>query len=428
MLQRMEIRQAAIAGALRFVIVWLFCCALFALPWINVFRVSTFLLIGTGCLCIVGGLFHINYGSYLKQPFFILLAGYYLMQVIAFLWHPDPLNNAALTEKASLVAIPFLLYVLISNYERAFTLGTTAFIIGNVVAAIVCIAVAATKYMQTRDSSLFFYHTYASPTGLGAIYFSLYILVALGYLIAGKHSFGKVITISLGILLYGTLLLLSSKTAIVTGSALLSAILIMKLKSNTQKLLLLSTGIGLFIALFTTTNPIEKRYAAIAQNESASVFKRDSYSGFIFNGLNLRVVFWRLGFELINEKHALLLGDGGQHYHDDFIKKMERDHLYLGNGTPADLGYQTYNMHNQYMEAYIQYGLVGFSLLLLLITGILYTAIYYRHTLLIYLTILFAAIFFTESAWETQAGILLFTITISGEWIQLQKKLRWKEI
>lgn len=428
MFQRMEIRQATTAGVLRLVIEWLFCCALFALPWINAFRASTFLLIGIGCLCIVGGLLHVEYRSYVKQPVFILLTCYYIMQAIAFFCYPDILNNAAISEKASLIAIPFLLYVLINNYEKVFTIGTTAFILGNVVAALICFVAAIGKYMQAHDSSLFFYHTYASSTGLGAIYFSLYILVALGYLISGRHVFGKWITIVLGLFLYSTLLLLSSKTAIFTGSVLLSAILIMRLNNSAQKLTLMIMAGAVFITLFTTTNPIEKRYVAIAQNEGTAVFNRNDYSGFRFNGLNLRVVFWRLGFELIKEKHAILLGDGGQHYHEDFVKKMEHDHLYLGNGTSADLGYQTYNMHNQYMEAYVQYGLLGISLLILLLAVILYTAVYYRHTMLIYLTILFAAIFFTESAWETQAGILLFTITISGEWIQLQKKLRWKEI
>src|SRR6185437_4739329 len=96
--------------------------------------------------------------------------------------------------------------------------------------------------------------------------------------------------------------------------------------------------------------------------------------------------------------------------------------VYSGNINSDDTGYQNYNMHNQYMESYLQFGAAGVLLLIAILFCIIYYSIRFENMYMLYTALLFSIAFITESVLETQSGILLFTIIISGEWTRLQKK------
>jgi len=428
MFQSMEIRRKTEASALHRVIESIFFCTLFALPWINLIRVSTFLLLLTGCMVLFTGLLNTDYSVYRKQFVFGIWAVYFLLQVIAFFRYTGDYNSLAIQQKASLIAMPLLLYVLISNYEHVWRYGIMGFLFGNVIAALVCFIVAIIQYIHTHNAGVFFYHQYSKAIGLSAIYFSFYLLIALGYIVSDKSPFNRYWARILGTFLYLNLLLLSSKISIIIGSLLLLILLFRSIKSVVPKVAVIVAGVCIFITLFITANPIKKRFTDVNINSYSSVLTMNNFTDYHFDGLSLRLVFWRLGYGLMKEKGLWLIGDGGQHYHQDFSEKIKAYHLYAGNGTPSDTGYLSYNMHNQYMETYLQFGIVGLLLLLSFLLYVLAQAIYYKRVILIYTIILFTLVFLTESVLETQSGILLFTIIISGEWILLQKKKHGKEM
>ncbi len=421
MFQPMEVRGKVPAGTLHRIIYSMFFCALFALPWLNQVHVSTILFILTGVALVFTGVFHLNYFGYRKQLPVIVFGIYFLLQVIAFYRYPVD-NSHEIEEKAALIGMPLLLFVLAYKYEDIWNNGLNSFVLGCTAASLWCLVVAIVQYSHTHDAGVFFYHRYSSAIGLNAIYFSLYLLTSIGYIVLNKTSFNPYFVKGVGIFLYINLLLLSSKIAIIMGSLLLLTLLFRAIKSKWQKMTLLVVAAGVYLVLTTTVNPIRKRFADVSIASYSSALTAPSFKDYPFDGLSLRLVLWRLGYELMNEKGLWLKGDGGVHYKEDLNAKMVNYQLYTGNKKNGDTGYLNYNMHNQYVESYMQYGIAGIMLILTVMGYVLYLAVRYSSAMLVYAVVLFVVFFLTESVLETQSGILLFTIIISGEWIQLQRK------
>src|SRR5271156_2704013 len=198
----MEIWGEISRSTLRRVVKVLFFSAMFALPWINKIRVSTFLFFILGGILFLAGDVFINYSWYKKQILFWLFLSYYAMQVIALLvYHHDAYVYADIERKAAFIFIPFLLYVLTANYRYIWQTGIKGFIYGNVAAAVFCFIYAVIRYINSGDIAVFFYHEYARVTGASAIYLSFYLLIALGYIILNpklfkNRSFFKIIAIA----------------------------------------------------------------------------------------------------------------------------------------------------------------------------------------------------------------------------------------
>jgi O-antigen ligase len=420
----MEIWRKISGSALRGIVERLFFCALFALPWINKFRVSTFLFLIIGAGLIFTGNIFINFSWYKKQFLFWVFFSYYLIQVLALFIYPhDSYVHADIERKVSLIVIPFLLNVLIAKYTNIWRIGIIGFIYGNTFAALCCLINAIINFFVSGNHAVFFYHQYASMTGLNAIYFSLYLLTALGYIVLNSGSFQGQTFIKLIIFfLYFNILLLSSKIMIIAGTLLLIASVLRSIRKALQKVAILSVLLCMCLMLASTGNPIRKRYTDINTYSYSSVLSINNFTNYSFDGLSIRLLLWRLGNNLVNEKKMQLFGAGGERYHQSLNIKLKEYHVYSGKANSTDVGYQNYNMHDQYMESYLQFGLTGVTLIVAMLLSLIYYSIRIESPVLLYIAILFSTAFVTESVLETQSGILLFTIITSGEWIQSQRK------
>jgi hypothetical protein len=301
------------------------------------------------------------------------------------------------------------------------------FIYGCTMAATYCFIHAIAKFILNGNTHVFFYHQYSAPIKLSAIYFSLFLLVALGYILLnnfsdGMHSWRTLFMGSISLFLFLNLLLLSSKMMIAIGVLSLALLANKSIKTLRLKTFTLVVIIIAFIFIANTENPIRDRYTSVSWRSYSPLLTERNFKDFSFDGLSIRIVLWRLGAELMSERKSWLFGIGGTRYHELLNRKVVQYELYAGNGTSEDVGYQNYNMHNQYMESYLQFGILGEILLITSLLYVFWYAIYYKHTILVYTVIIYSIAFLTESLLETQAGIILFTIIISGEWIQLQRK------
>jgi len=402
--------------------------ALFALPWINKVHVATFLFMGLAVLLLSQRIRKIDLSFFYKQWIFILFLLYYILQVIVLCIFPDHWNKSAISQKASLVVIPFLFYMVCVPDKGLWKTTIRGFVLGNVFAAICCAAYAVSRYFSTGNPRVFFYHTYAGFTGMNAIYFSLYILVSLIYLlkyppeviVGGIRSKWAVPLITAFQLF--NLLLLSSKMMIALGVIILLLTVRDRLKNAVQKTMALLLFILVGVSLAIVKNPVSRRFYDINFTNYGQVFHQDTFTDFHFDGLNLRLLLWRLGAELSQKNLAWLTGQGGEHYHDALNVKIKQSGMYAGDSVSHTTGYLNYNMHNQYMESYVQYGSVGLLILIIIIAGLIYFSFSQPTVLLRYFVLIFGVLFFSESVLETQSGILVFTIIISGEWIQLQQQ------
>lgn len=392
-----------------------FACA--ALPFINLIPLSTYLFIAAGIVLLITG--NISISARNSNLLFWLFLSFYILQAIGYFIQPNADNLFALEQKASLLFIPVLITSLIRYDAMICRQGIKAFIAGNVMACVCCWAAALFHYSHHPAFSYFFYHQLSATVGANAIYASLYIVVSVLYLL---HFYTKglwkispwLLFIFLATLIV-TLLFLSSKMIIVTGIVLILSFLFNVSNKQLKLFTIISvTALSGLIAL--TNNPIKNRFEDWNFRKSNYVLKAHNFTNYPFDDFDLRILLIRLGYELTDENTTWLFGNIGLSYHRPLNEKMHSYKLFAGNEITKDTGYINYNMHNQYLENFIQYGFVGLLVLIFILVTSFATALKSKNKLLSLLTTLFFFSFLSESVLETQAGILLFTLIVYYEW------------
>lgn len=398
--------------------------AMLALPWINLVHITTFVFIVLSLLLVLSGDILQSYAPFVRQLWIWGFALYYIFCLAAYFINREILDRAALEQKASLLLIPLLFYIIIRSYKGIWRTAIAGFICGNIIAALYCLVTALAAYLRSGDISVFFYHAYSHPIGMNAIYFSLYLLVSIVYLI--KEGLEKYIPYSriwwiCGIAVFflsGNLLLLDSKMMIAVAGVLGILFAYRSFRYAAQRLVVYSLFALFAVSLLAMNNPISKRYRDINFRSYSTALSGTDFQMFAFDGFNFRLLLWRMGTEIVHDGKAQLFGMGGEHYHHALNDRIRKYKLYTGDNRANDNGYLDYNMHNQYMESYVQFGLAGVLVLLLTLAYLFIFSLRDGNSLLQLLLVIFSILYITESGLETQSGILLFTIIISGEWIQ----------
>ena len=306
------------------------------------------------------------------------------------------------------------------QYDRSICIkGVKAFIIGNFAASLWCIATAVARYLHDASVQYFFYHQLSSAVRANAIYTSLYVVVSMLYLI---HFYTTGIWKMPRLFMFGSLfvfiislMLLSSKMIIVTGSLIIFIFLFSLSNKQVKKFTLISFA-ALISLIMLTHNPVKKRFQDWNFKKTSEVLKKNDFSNFSFDGLDIRILLARLAFELTEENKTWIQGNGGPAYHTSVNKKMLAYGMFAGDEITKDTGYLNYDMHNQYLENFIQYGLVGLAILILILVTSFFQALRSKGLMLMSLTMLFFFSFLSESVLETQSGILLFTLIVFYEW------------
>lgn len=83
--------------------------------------------------------------------------------------------------------------------------------------------------------------------------------------------------------------------------------------------------------------------------------------------------------------------------------------MYAGDPVRGDRGYLIYNTHNQFLETLLQNGVIGFVVLLLICFSLVKMAIQEKNRIAIVSILLLLTWLLTESVFETQYGIVIFT-------------------
>lgn len=402
----------------RKIITAMFMTALATLPFINRIPISTYLLIGLGTVLLFTG--NISHDWSNKHIFPWLFTIFYILQIIGFISSPHNRETLfALEQKASLLFIPILISSLYKYDETICKKGIKAFIIGNILASIYCFFFAFYRYYHTPDTQFFFYHPLVYPLYSNAIYSSLYVLVSILYLLhfytEDKWKIPSWFFVFSLMVLIVTLFMLSSKMIIVCGSALILLFILHTTSKSLKTLITASLVTGIVLMTFTT-NSIKHRFQEWNFAKCQQVLSLNDFTNYPFDDFDLRILLARLGYEVTQENNSWILGNGGIAYHTPLNQKMLSYHLFSGNEVTKDTGYINYNMHNQYFECFMQYGLLGFSLLFTIFIYIIISAFKVKSKVVMSVSALFFFSFLSESVLETQAGILLFTIIIYYGW------------
>lgn len=336
----------------------------------------------------------------------VLLFMIYAIGYFRFMDHPEAWPR--FEKKSPLLFIPLMWVLSRLDWKKIKTRIYLWLCAGILLSGSLMIVGSTINFIETGDWHQFFYHAFTSHIQISAIYYSLFLVIVLALKVDESEipfssNTHKIIRGIVALLL----LVSASKLFVFLGFGVL---FLQWLGDRKQSTLGWKQVFVALVAVLLTV-PVLIRTSSL-MNSSLEVITQDQYEHDTpINGLTLRLIQIRFGFEILNEEEAWLFGVGPA------LNKTKLDHqyklhnMYSGNPELGDKGMLAYNYHNQWMETVTAVGLSGLFVLLSIFIGLLWNANFYRAESS--LILVFAFFMFTESYLERQQGVVLFAFVAS---------------
>lgn len=349
--------------------------------------------------------------------FSIACFAFYGLQWIALLYTQDMATAwKDIQLKSALVFIP--LAVCNTDYLNKCSTKKILdfFILSLALACFYCLVIAAISYSKSQYPGVFFYHTLVWPLSQHAVYFSIFIFIALGTLIenAGNKNFllNKVFHWFLIIFFSIFIFLLSSKLVICFYLFILLYYIIIwvrnKKRSRLAIPLLLIIAISIGCLLITTRNPVSNRFTELIKGDLA-LFQKTKYNpGIYFNDIQFRLVEWKFVNEILNEQHAWVIGVGPGDGQSLLNQKYISSGMYVGDSERGGNGFLNYNTHNELLESLLKTGIIGVLFFLFIWIALAQLLWKSKNRLSGFIILLLLIFSLNESVFETQYAMVLF--------------------
>ncbi|WEK37580.1 MAG: hypothetical protein P0Y53_08700 [Candidatus Pseudobacter hemicellulosilyticus] len=323
-----------------------------------------------------------------------------------------------LLQKTGILAIP--LGICSSNYlgNRNFQQLMFVYIHLLCLAMIYCLAYSSIQFfVNNAGTDVFLYHELVKPAGYHAIYFSVMTFAGLTYLLDGlareHYIYNRKAHLGILLFVFIFLILLASKL-IITLSLIYTLVLTRLLgnrfygKNKRNFYWISGCMIGIATLVMLTDNPVHRRFRDITNGKATWVFEQEKFSPANYlNGVQFRLLEWRLTGEILNEQQAWLLGVSLGDAQPLLDKKYKEVQLYTGDGTPGKHGFLGYNTHNQFLESILQSGIPGLLAFGLICFSFVQMAWRRKNHLVSGIVILVLLYAFNEAYLEAQYGIIV---------------------
>ena len=358
----------------------------------------------------------------------------FLWMGLSYFWSIDPSRTiTAIPKEITLLIIPLSFsFILISKSQkqtsiRIYSFAMVFFVVYYLVRAII-------RYVITQDSRVFFYHGENGddyglvPKLLNAIHFSVFVAIAFFYFFTQEVK--TKLNIGLSLLLFGFIVLLSSKNIFLVLIILIAIYLLfyskIANKMRLRNIILFFVVIGLVFSF----GKIQERFYLEFQSNTGKSISHNVVSGLnegvnnlsiydawnkekfttndFFPGTSFRVYQARLFFEFLEEEPIFWKGFGLNASLIKIEEKGKKYDVFLGDEKTE--GYQMKNFHNQYIQNFAELGVIGFVLLILILGLNLKNAVKSKDFLHIAFAILMISLFLTESFLWRQRGVVFFTV------------------
>jgi O-antigen ligase len=379
--------------------------------------------ISTGLILLTGLLLNRKQtGSFLseklKNPFIACCSVYFLFQFIfLFNSHDFPEAWRQIQIKAGLLFVPLAVCCCdyINSVTRKKLLALFSILLAT--ACLYCLIMSFIHYINTSDTSHFFYHSLVSPLEQHAVYFSLLVFVTILFLLENVKTrewlHSRMFHLTLTLFFSFFLILLSSKLVIIFfGVYLIYFFWTLRKTMHLKKgiaavfILCLLTVLSL---LFITNNPVSNRFKEVLNGNLAIVQQENYQPADYFTGLQFRLLQWKLVPEILNETKSWWTGVGPENAKPILDQKYISKNMYSGKPGTSDTGYLVYNTHNQLLESLLKTGIPGAFLFLLIFFSMLNIARKNKKPVLLFSVLLLLIYSFSESILETQYGVIIFT-------------------
>lgn len=394
----------------------LFICISFPLSF-TISNIGLVFLVASWLLKVILVDRKIAFTSAQSRNLFIASSLLFLWQSISLFYSEDLVSGLKNLEgKMSLILLPLILLT-ISMKENRVLLLLKAYILSIGICSIVLMVNSGVNYFQT---GLFLtYHDFTAMLGFHAVFYSYYTYLAIlisAFLFNAKAlvSWEKLILIFLLGLFFTVLVISASKNVLIVSTLSLFIILSYQLIKNkiTWKTTLLVGSILVIVSVAFVSSPnIQKRLSELGSFEGIENLEKvqqgeilSHEDRLLFNGTSLRIFLWVTGAEIVAKNDAQLIG----------LTPADRRAIineeYYKNG--MNPSYENFNLHNQFVQTYVELGLVGLVLYLSIIGIAFLIALKNKNQILLLFLSAFVVFQITESVLERNKGIVFFMFFI----------------
>lgn len=339
-----------------------------------------------------------------RQWFF---AGFFGLFIIGLLYTEDSKYGLKILER-NLVWVLLPLVIPLGNQLRKQTLlkAVSVFAVAIHVLMLGLVFVAIYKYIDTQDILVFYYKYLTEIINFHPVYLAVYLLFALLILIEGwqKKYIKTPIYLKIGIIVFDVILLILLSSKMVLASFLLIFLILIFRSYKSRKVIWGSIlGIVLLGAVMMqfseTRNRINDSLFSSWELLEQETFKYNDP----FTGITLRLITWKFTMKkFLSEENVVIgLGTGDAR---SFINEVYKERKMDG------AGYLNFNMHNQYLEYLLKFGVLGLIYFGTILFLCFKKAVKDRNHLYFSFLLIFCIFSITESNLEVQRGIVFFVL------------------
>jgi O-antigen ligase len=335
------------------------------------------------------------------------------------LWFTVPFFGYALTfiyahnpQEAGLYMIrilPILIFPILFLFQDRETLPSRQtimswFVYGMLLSAVFAITLGLFAYLRSGDPGVFTYYELAGNMRQHPTYYSLYTLTGLVFLWSGNFRMATRTLAS--IILIVLLLLLQSRISILLLLfAALVYILFMGRKSMARLIIVAALLLGASYIAIKMSSRISGDLAEMVGHDGPLIGNLEE------NGITQRIWLWREALPQIFEKP--LLGYGLKSQHAIFRWKIHREGLKNDQSQAyrnASWEVSKLNLHNQYLQALYEGGVLGLLLLIIPLITLLYMGFRLKNGDFQMAFAIFLVILVTENLLDRQMGIFFYGV------------------
>jgi O-antigen ligase len=284
------------------------------------------------------------------------------------------------------------------------------FVLSNIIFSIVCLFTAFYRSIEIENGNFLFNshdqygNSYFFSSKLSVFhhrgYFSMFIVFSTAILFYLKDRFivlkkksGKFLYFAILALFSVMVFFMSSRAGIASLILLLTYRFYISIKN--RRLRFLSIIVLLILIIPAVKNKrVQQGITELKNFKDVEHVTHEKTPG--------RIVLWISAVDLIKEN--ILFGTGTDNFHEKYFEIYD---AYNNKGLKL-LKNERYNVHNQYLEFFVLFGIGGFILIITLFVIPLIHAIKRKNSLMILFLLITIFNFLFESMFDTVAGIVFF--------------------
>lgn len=405
---------------------WLLIAIAFTIPLPFSIAVNSVLTICFTLVCLIKMIVNKDYVR-LKNTSIWLLSSFFLIYFISGIWTANSkLFWFEIEKKLTLLIFPVT--ICISNIAPKIIIKTLiAFVFSCLLLFIISVTSGISTQLHNLSAQTSFFDYYTGDEivyriNLHRVYVAIH--AALGVivllLLQKSNASYKLLRYLFAGMLFTYIILLGSRIVTLSSFLLIAIWIILFARKNTadaKKLLFVCIFVLVAIASLLYIPKTRKSIEQILAIEQYDDVKNVDEG----NGVHMRYLIWKAAKAAIQE--SIWMGYGAGSSQEILNKQYEK----MGFDAAAKSKKNTYDTHNQYLQTWLDVGVVGFLLLIsfFLLAG--YQAYRSNNELYFMFLALMALCFFTENLLSNQKGIVFFAFFNSLLYFSSKNKINFNQ-